>query len=109
MKDVMWIDKCDTDYQRMICLLLVFTDKPSHASHRACTDDEFTCGDGSCIYKDARCDTFDDCSDGSDEIGCGMYQGCALPIDHFMSVIVCEMSRGRTFGCHHSLLTFALM
>uniref|UniRef100_A0A182FR49 Basement membrane-specific heparan sulfate proteoglycan core protein n=1 Tax=Anopheles albimanus TaxID=7167 RepID=A0A182FR49_ANOAL len=32
-----------------------------------CRDDEFTCGDGSCISYEKRCDRTTDCPDGSDE------------------------------------------
>ncbi|XP_071530482.1 uncharacterized protein [Panulirus ornatus] len=35
-----------------------------------CSDDQFTCTDGSCIPRAARCDLSCDCSDGSDEGDC---------------------------------------
>ena len=36
-----------------------------------CTQYEFRCADGSCIRASWRCDADNDCSDKSDEIGCG--------------------------------------
>lgn len=37
-----------------------------------CTDFTFACGNGICVNKlNAECDTVPDCSDGSDEKGCG--------------------------------------
>lgn len=36
-----------------------------------CTNDEFTCKDGSCISMSWKCDRQIDCSDGSDESECG--------------------------------------
>ncbi len=35
-----------------------------------CTDDEFTCSDGSCIDSKLRCDKRDDCPGGEDELDC---------------------------------------
>lgn len=37
-----------------------------------CTDFTFHCGNGQCVNKlNAECDKVSDCSDGSDEQGCG--------------------------------------
>ena len=36
----------------------------------SCTDDEFTCNDGSCIRAEQRCDWKEHCLDGSDEAKC---------------------------------------
>ena len=41
-----------------------------------CTDDQFLCNsmEYSCISTTARCNSHYDCSDGSDEMLCGMFQ-----------------------------------
>ena len=36
-----------------------------------CDSDEFTCDNGECVPLNYRCDYIDDCSDNSDEQGCG--------------------------------------
>ncbi|XP_042228822.1 gamma-aminobutyric acid receptor subunit pi-like [Homarus americanus] len=35
-----------------------------------CSDEEYTCGDGTCISRDYNCDTYTDCPDQSDELNC---------------------------------------
>lgn len=38
-----------------------------------CGSDEFTCNNGECVEESDHCDGFDDCTDDSDEDGCGMH------------------------------------
>ena len=40
-------------------------------SEGKCNQNEFECDNGGCINKDYRCDGDNDCSDRSDERGCG--------------------------------------
>lgn len=39
-----------------------------------CEDDEFTCNTGDCVTRSLRCDFRYDCSDGSDEVDCGVVE-----------------------------------
>ena len=42
-----------------------------------CTDDEFECYDGKCIYGSWECDGYNDCSNWEDEMYCdGIEIGC---------------------------------
>ncbi|XP_076068380.1 uncharacterized protein LOC143040827 [Oratosquilla oratoria] len=43
---------------------------PLPLSLSACYDDEFTCGDGTCVDMSMRCDLRVDCPDQTDEMGC---------------------------------------
>lgn len=36
-----------------------------------CTSSQFACANGYCIPKEMRCDTINQCEDGSDEKNCG--------------------------------------
>lgn len=38
-----------------------------------CKENEFECSDSTCISLSWKCDRHIDCTDGSDEIDCGMY------------------------------------
>ena len=46
-------------------------------SPSACGADEFSCVVGGCITLVAKCDGYQDCSDGSDEDNCGTCVGCS--------------------------------
>ena len=46
-----------------------------------CEEDYFQCTSGQCIYKTARCDYTIQCSDGSDEAGCGLQGMVMLNLD----------------------------
>ena len=39
-------------------------------SKPACSDDEHRCENGNCVPKDALCNLYDECGDGSDETSC---------------------------------------
>ena len=50
----------------LIYVLMVATPSP-------CNEHEFACNDGSrCLDPRRRCNTYDECSDASDEAGCGI-------------------------------------
>ena len=42
-----------------------------YISTDSCQDRAFRCSNGQCIYSGDRCDGTQDCTDGSDESGCG--------------------------------------
>lgn len=47
-----------------------------------CPPNQFRCGDNQCISKKQQCDTYSDCSDGSDELSCGksIRSSCTCPL-----------------------------
>ncbi|CAG0904579.1 unnamed protein product [Darwinula stevensoni] len=51
----------------------------------ACAEGKFTCGNGACIDADRRCDTVEDCEDGSDEVDCKVACG--------VGQFVCDVNR----------------
>lgn len=55
----------------------------------ACEEDEFTCTDGRCISSSRRCNREIDCSDGSDEKGCGTYFFNSVIKKIFPSYLLC--------------------
>ncbi|XP_021349384.1 uncharacterized protein LOC110447793 isoform X2 [Mizuhopecten yessoensis] len=52
-------------------VLMTSSTHPAHPTdHHACEQNEFLCGTGSCIPSQWRCDSVEDCVDGSDEKAC---------------------------------------
>ena len=41
-----------------------------------CAPDQFQCNNGVCLDPNGKCNGYDDCGDGSDEIDCGMWLLC---------------------------------
>ncbi|XP_069985729.1 uncharacterized protein [Penaeus vannamei] len=56
-----WRVRGDNCGEREVALLLT-----------ACSEDEYTCGDGACISKHHRCNSVADCSDNKDEFSCSI-------------------------------------
>lgn len=51
-----------------------------HLNSGNCTSDQFRCSNGQCINAYAVCDYSNDCSDLSDEFGCGTFN----PLTHYI-------------------------
>lgn len=49
---------------------------PLSPSPVICSPNQFRCGDNQCITKKQQCDSYSDCTDGSDELGCGRSLHC---------------------------------
>ena len=54
-------------------------------SPSGCRVDQFSCVVGGCIRLTAKCDGYNDCSDGSDEDNCGTCVGCPR------GIVVCSL------------------
>ena len=52
--------------------------------YQVCTEDQYECPDGDCIFAFWECDGFSDCSDGSDEANCS--KDVSLHIQHVVCV-----------------------
>ena len=48
---------------------------------KGCTSNQFTCANGQCVPSASRCNNVRECSDGSDELNCGM--ACYFSISVF--------------------------
>ena len=52
--------------------------------YQVCTEDQYECANGGCIFAFRECDGFSDCSDGSDEANCS--KDVSLHIQHVVCV-----------------------
>ena len=53
------------NYFALFCMVM-----SSLGTSASCADDQWQCANGDCTRSDYRCDGRDDCTDGSDEVGC---------------------------------------
>ena len=61
----------------LIIQLIIFLTNKSHVSSNficSCSESEFTCGDGSCISLESKCDGVSDCKDQLDEMDCRLVE-----------------------------------
>ncbi|CAH1253893.1 ST14 [Branchiostoma lanceolatum] len=84
-----WATRCANRYKpnvftKVSNFIAWMDDKMTTGGQVGCTEySTVTCGDGSCFPADYRCDGYDDCSDGADELGCPTFApACALFCDN---------------------------
>ena len=60
------------------------------AGFRTCREGEFLCDGRRCLDIRRRCNGFQECLDGTDELNCGRCQKCRLPVSvkYFVKLLV---------------------
>ena len=56
----------------------------------SCFPLQFQCASGDCITRSSVCNNAKECTSGSDEIGCGMFNN-ALTVNHINLLHLCSM------------------